>query len=279
MATLLLVSAFDTDNLKTIAQTLRDTGTKPEIIDQGLELVRGCECMMARYRRAQPSWTYPRTLATAKWLEEQFQKHENIGIPKPGKHGSSSKDSSGLPVGRMWIEKPALVANTAHRNIASTDEGAILRAPWRVTTDQRVFRHTRVPKTGSVLIDASGSMGLSPNDVQRIAATVPAGIVAAYGADCQEGPLRILAHHGRITKDANAYEFPSANVIDIPALEWLATQPKPRVWVSDGRVTGLNDTTYPSITARAESLQRSATINRVDNVSAAVKMLRAGRRV
>jgi hypothetical protein len=64
-----------------------------------------------------------------------------------------------------------------------------------------------------------------------------------------------------------------ANVVDFPALQWLAKQSKPRFWVSDGQVTGIGDRSSGINRLQCEILERQKSIQRVENVDAAVKAL------
>src|SRR5947209_8372180 len=79
---------------------------------------------------------------------------------------------------------------------------------------------------GSVLIDASGSMGLDVGDIWEIVELVAGATVAAYAGDGREGTLRILARGGRgVCQGDCAADLGSGNIIDGPALRWLARQP------------------------------------------------------
>ena len=44
----------------------------------------------------------------------------------------------------------------------------------------------------------------------------------------------LLAKDGKYAKDARPDG--NGNYVDMPAIEWLATQPEPRIWVTDGYV-------------------------------------------
>ena len=60
-------------------------------------------------------------------------------------------------------------------------------------------------------------------------------------------------------------------------LEWLAKQPEPRIWISDGGVTGKHDTPSRSLKTRCATICRRSNIQRVDGVTAAAKLLATGR--
>jgi hypothetical protein len=59
----------------------------------------------------------------------------------------------------------------------------------------------------------------------------------------------------------------SGNVVDGPALQWLARQKAPRVWVSDGGVTGMNDQTAVNLQIEAERIVAMAHIKRVPTLA------------
>ena len=61
------------------------------------------------------------------------------------------------------------------------------------------------------------------------------------------------------------------NIVDGPALEWLATQAEPRIWISDGAVTGINDVDYAALSAEAMRVQMSGRILRLDNLAEAAR--------
>lgn len=67
------------------------------------------------------------------------------------------------------------------------------------------------------------------------------------------------------------------NVIDLPALRWLADQPtRPRIWVSDMGVTGIGDQTGTENLKQVKALLAYSKICRVANVHEAVEMLKRG---
>jgi hypothetical protein len=125
-----------------------------------------------------------------------------------------------------------------------------------------------------VLIDASGSMQLESKDLKEILHNAPGCTVGVYSGNNVDGVLRILAQAGRqvderwITAPAGG-----ANVIDGPALQWLSKQPKPRIWVSDGQVTGKNDCSGAVNHLECLCLTRRHQIVRRDKVADGVQLL------
>lgn len=160
------------------------------------------------------------------------------------------------------------------------DEGSALSAPYRLPVDGRVFvRHKRVVG-GTVLIDGSGSMRLDDAELSRIVEVAPAATVGIYSGRAKSGKLFVIANRGKAaTAEGLAHARCSCgNVVDGPALQWLATQPEPRLWVSDGVVTGINDRVSVDLWAQAALLCRKHRITRVDKAAAVGGFLKAAAR-
>jgi hypothetical protein len=117
----------------------------------------------------------------------------------------------------------------------------VLRYPHRAAIDGAVFRRAVRRSGGTVLVDASGSMRLRRHELSRIVDAAGAILVGIYAGDGTAGELRIVARNGRRAADEALDPPGSGNIVDLPCLEWLAEQRPPRIWVSDGRVTGIGD--------------------------------------
>jgi hypothetical protein len=166
----------------------------------------------------------------------------------------------------MTVDEPErpLAACPRRAGFRAEDTGSYLRGPHRLLTDGRVFAIKRRHKGGSVLVDFSGSMNLKETEVERILANAPAAVIAVYSADRDRGILRVLARDGRrVTGDFVKRPAGSCNVIDGPALDWLARQPEPRFWMSDGMVTGVGDASGTGNAQYAAEVTRDAKILRV----------------
>jgi len=97
---------------------------------------------------------------------------------------------------------------------------------------------------GTILLDHSGSMSINEAQLQQLLHRSPLATIAAYsGGDYVDtdgwaaGHLTILAKEGRYAAKSVWPMFAGGNVVDGPALRWLAKQARPRVWISDGEVT------------------------------------------
>lgn len=94
---------------------------------------------------------------------------------------------------------------------------------------------------GSVLIDASGSMGVTPEVLEKLMRCAPGAVIAYYNggmsSDGYLGALFVTARQGRLY----TREYPSrggGNEVDLEALTWLLHQKGPRVFVTDGEFCG-----------------------------------------
>ena len=114
-------------------------------------------------------------------------------------------------------------------------------------------------------------------------------LIAAVRAEAKAGPvekdlteddvLRVLARDGRrVTGDLVKRPSGSCNVIDGPALDWLAAQAEPRFWLSDGLVTGVGDASGTGNTHYAERVMRDAKITRVRTTAELFAALRRAAR-
>ena len=89
-------------------------------------------------------------------------------------------------------------------------------------------------KGGTILIDASGSMMFNGQDILEIMELLPAVTIAMYNGHYDKGQLRVIARNGkRVSEEYLNTHSGGGNVVDGPALEWLATMPARRIWVSD----------------------------------------------
>lgn len=147
--------------------------------------------------------------------------------------------------------------------------GRSLRQVSRLAKDGKVFRRKYPIKRrgGAVLIDCSGSMHLTPDQVQSIMIALPAAVIATYCATHGRGELWIVARDGkRAKRDDLSHPSFNQNVIDGPALEWLNQQKGPRYWVSDGLVTERAAIHTPRAVAICRVLQERGKIVRVPTV-------------
>lgn len=194
-------------------------------------------------------------------------------------------DWSGTSPGDMTVLTPKLTVNIIPPELEKTmraraaDEGTEFRYIERFVSDQRVFKRRAKKRKGggSVLVDTSSSMGLTDNCVSKIVKGSPeATKVATYSGDGDEGWLKVVVDKGKMlnTEHDTFQTNGGSNVIDMPALEWLSMQPEPRVWISDGCVTGCQDHCNPAINKACNTIMGENRIVRVENVDEACKALK-----
>ncbi len=121
------------------------------------------------------------------------------------------------------------------RKYRASPEGSRVRNISRFYTDQKVFGRKRRYKGGTLLVDTSGSMSFSQEDLEAIVEQVPATTIAVYAGHFRHGYLRVVAKGGTAA-EPRWLQSPGGNEVDGPALEWLGKQREPRIWLSDGAV-------------------------------------------
>lgn len=119
----------------------------------------------------------------------------------------------------------------------SSDMGVVPNQIHRALIDGQVFSRRRREPGASVMIDDSGSMSLSSERLQKMMELAPASVIAKYSGSAYNGTITILAKDGTyLEKDQLAINRHGGNAIDLPAIEWLANQPEPRIWITDSAV-------------------------------------------
>jgi hypothetical protein len=141
--------------------------------------------------------------------------------------------------GRMEVKFPKLRNKLKGKQrtksrITASDAGTVPNQIHRMLVDGQVFGRKRNEPGGSVLIDDSGSMNWTNQQMNDIVLAAPAVIIGAYSGMSREGELKVIAKDGYW----NPNERPAGgnNIVDYPAIEWLSKQPEPRIWVTDSQV-------------------------------------------
>lgn len=209
---------------------------------------------------------------------ETHQRYKPTGVP----HNNWWTTSDTLdPWGDMAMEEPPLTQRMPGRfgrQRRPCDTGSALNYPARLWQDQKVFGRKLRGRGGSVLIDGSGSMSLTPEQIWKILEHAPGATIAIYGSagtDCRRGILRVLAKKGLVVKAKLARSPGGGNVVDFPALEWLAKQEEPRVWVSDGHVTGKGERHGMANQAQCFDLCKRKRVLRTPHLKEAIELFQA----
>jgi hypothetical protein len=146
--------------------------------------------------------------------------------------------------GEMEIHTPAMSVNLkgrlkGGRQYRPSDYGYNPKYINRYCIDKQIFKQKQNVKGGTILIDSSGSMSFSGQDILEIMEILPAVNIAMYNGRSKTGDLRIIAKNGmRVSDDYLSTHSGGGNVVDGPALRWLSTMPARRIWVSDMYVFG-----------------------------------------
>lgn len=220
-------------------------------------------------RGRRPAWK--RTLEVAAEIDALFSELDRLPsemrrlLPEYSRSGAGSW-------GKMEIiDLPlpeTLPRGMQERKRRATDRGAVPRNWHRLPSDGMVFsRKVRRPSGGTVLIDQSGSMSLDPSEVLELMARFPGVLIGTYAGHGDTGHLRIIARDGKRASDDHCHHPWNGNVIDGPALDWLNEQPGPRVWISDGYVTGCGDNPVdPRLLLDAAEKVRTGGVIRLDRM-------------
>lgn len=157
--------------------------------------------------------------------------------------------------GTLKIGKPALVRNVigaiGKKRVASPT-GRNPRRMARLLTDpeRRIFDRVVKGEGGVVLVDTSGSMSLSEDEVKSIVLHAPSALVAQYSGGSRIHPnLYVVANKGKMCEKLPRPN--GMNEVDLPALRWAVKNKQrptsPVIWVSDGGVTGKRDTWHSDL--------------------------------
>lgn len=137
---------------------------------------------------------------------------------------------------------------SGHRRARASTCGTVMRYPNRLLTDpmQRAFAR-KVPSAGGVIvIDQSGSMDVTVEEINALLASAPNALILGYShrpGDAGETPNAwVLAKGGRVANAARSGNI--GNGVDGPVLRWALRHARgcePVVWVTDGQVTDSHD--------------------------------------
>jgi hypothetical protein len=147
----------------------------------------------------------------------------------------------------METRQPTLTTPSRHRRAKRKRvgySGMVPRAPSRWLLDRRIMERTLRKDGMSLLVDCSGSMSWDPADLERVLELAPPSTIGLYSGNGERGVLEVVADNGKrlsqpeMLRALRERVHEGSNDVDGPALRWLADQLKPRLWLSDGGVTG-----------------------------------------
>ena len=179
------------------------------------------------------------------------------------KYGQMSWDT--VPLVRSMANSRAYYEK--QMRVDSGDTGSQIRRPDRWFIDQKIFRNKKRRKDKGawvVLVDTSGSMGLTQEDVAEVLMHAPVNSTIAIYAGSRDtgctGKIRIVAQGGRMAAAEHVGEIDDRhwlNIIDVPALKWLAKQDnETKVYVGDGGFTGSNHSFAREVRTKCKNIIR-----------------------
>lgn len=185
--------------------------------------------------------------------------------------------------GELVVEKLPLTivakGNLGKKKMASN----VGRAPRRLhrymsDPQRRIFDNKKKGMGGVVVIDASGSMTLTRDDVRQMLDASPGCTVLAY-SDIGEGNPNawVLADKGRMVADHDFPSMSSGNGVDFPALEWGVNHKQhsssPVIWVTDGGVCGPNQGFSEMLANQCTSFCIDKKVTIVEDATTAIEIL------
>jgi len=229
----------------------------------------------------EPAPESPEQTSISNLTEEEKQEAKDMGLDHIPENEVTSfrypndfSDPGKLrPIEHPKLDHAIKFKMTDSVKMTPSDEGVIPVRMHRYATDMKLFSRKGRRRAGAaVLIDVSGSMSLSNEMILDIIKQCPASIVAIYSGFRTDGILRIVAENGRYNTDLKR-GMGGANVVDIPALHWLAKRKeKKKLWISDGWITTKNENmAYEEEIRKLTNLMREKKIERVGNVRELLK--------
>jgi len=228
----------------------------------------------------QLSWGFMRfthniaNVISSYFKSNQGYKPENTGVPLDyGKDGwATLKIHSGIKLDTQ------VKGHLARRKKASST-GKRIAYPSRLLTDpeKRIFSQKPRNNGGILLLDLSGSMSLSIDDIETMVEKAPGALIAGYShSQKNKYNMTILADRGKRVSSLKNVTKGQGNGVDGPALDWAIGQRRgsePIIWVCDGMVTNKRDQLFQEgAKACAEMVKRHKVIM-VPTLGEAVKVL------
>lgn len=229
---------------------------------------------------------------------------EGGGKSEPGDQGDSGKtesdegDRSGNPHGRVvpvgeggsipsWAElivsrepMPRIHNGTIGKKRTATNMGRRPRRLHRYMTDpaKRVFDRNVRGSGGMVIIDASGSMSFTTEQIAQIVDNAKGATVAIYSfRGKSKTNFWVIADRGRMVENVDYIDYGHGNGVDYPALAWgvenRQSSKTPLVWVTDGGVSGVNDSFHDGLSLQCIQYAKKHGYIVVSDVSEAIDEL------
>ena len=181
------------------------------------------------------------------------------------------------------VPKPRSVDGRLGRKRVPSDIGRNPRRLNRMLTDpdRRIFDKRVRAKGGIVLIDQSGSMNLSEDDLWAIIKEAPACVIIGYSHQphSHDTPnVWVMADRGKVCADIPTGN--GGNGVDGPAIRFALQHRRkgePFIWVCDGIVTDYRDHGSSNLSKECIKLVEVNGIHMVDDAEEAIRALRKAR--
>jgi len=166
------------------------------------------------------------------------------------------------------------------RRVPAPSGRRVVRA-IRLVTDpsRRVFERRRVVGGGVVVVDQSGSMALSCEELASLLARAPGALIIGYShapGSTGEPNAWVLADRGRAASTVRSGNV--GNGVDGPVLRFALSRRRcgePFVWICDGQVTDAGDHADEGLAAECARLVIRHGIQMVGSVDGAIQRLGA----
>lgn len=226
---------------------------------------------------------YRYTLALAHGIHRFLRSNPVLTGSKPTPGEGSIPEAEDVPssFAPLILDKLHLterVAGRMGRKRSATNIGINPRRIHRylVDPDKRIFDKRIKGIGGVVLIDQSGSMSLSEEDVWDIIKASPGCIIIGYSDGGGAEPnCWVLAENGKVVSKVRPGN--GGNGVDGPALLFALTKRKkgePLIWVCDGHVTGRGDHATPALAKWCAKVVANHKVHMVPDVPSAVSALK-----
>lgn len=165
----------------------------------------------------------------------------------------------------------------------ATNMGIRPRRMHRYLTDpaKRVFDKTVRGSGGMVIIDASGSMSFTTEQIAQIIENAQGATVLIYSDRGRKGDhpnAWVVADKGRMVENVEYIDYGHGNGVDFPAIVWGVENRQykntPLVWVTDGGVCGANDGFSELLSMQCITYARKHKYIVVPHIEEAIEQLR-----
>lgn len=192
-------------------------------------------------------------------------------------------DDKWAPISIVEIPLPRSATTSKTARVSRASEAGSRIRVHHLAMGHPLFCRRNVPQLGgALLVDCSGSMSWGDGDAEKMLAAAPLASIALYAGCAEQGYLVVAARDGRIASyHAARAAMPCAygNSVDGLALEWLISQPGPRVWVTDCEFTGATERRVtPDLYLRTIQRAHAGQVAIVNDVTTALELFDALKR-